>query len=106
MAANYSINQEAKRITVRGALTEAEQNVLQVYIAAGFKVYAAQQEGKRVNKKDILNWIEEKNAGYKEKFEADIKKVKYLQAVKLFKEANPTAWEEIKAKKKKKDKSK
>lgn len=100
MAANYSINQKAKRITVRGALTEAEQNVLQVYIASGFKVYAAQQEGKRINKKDILKWIEKNNKEYAAEFEANIKAVKYLEAVKKFKEANPTAWEEIKAKKK------
>lgn len=98
--ANYRANTNNKTITAQmSKLTSGEKEIIQMYLASGYKLVESKASGKRrMNKKDVLKWFDKnKNDDGKAKFEKAIKDNGYLKALADFRKENPKAIEEIKA---------
>lgn len=114
--ANYKVNEKSKTISVSGELTPIEKNIVEAYIASGYKVREKKDAVNRVkyadievylknnDKEDVLKAFDAEQK--KEIVDKNGKKRKggYLVALKWFKENHADTYKEIKEAKEKKNK--
>lgn len=108
---NFTINQESKRITVIGTLTQMEKDIIGIYIAQGYTaIPKTTRKGKKsIKKEDIINYFKNNNDNkglkqFESKQQEEIinkngktMKAGYLYAIKWFRETYPDAYKEITA---------
>ncbi len=95
MAENYKINKKSQTISISGALTAAEKQIVELYMTQG---YTIAQKRKAAGKADILKWFDKKkDADGKAAFEKDIETNGYLKARAAFAKKYAGAIKEINA---------